>query len=79
MQKEEEKGRVIFFPVKHFPSFLEMEERKHIQDMIKYTWQQIRHECKDDPYAYRLRVEMFANILRSKWKLIDCKNIKKEE
>ena len=79
---QEKKGRIIFFPIKHFPRYSVSDELERLQAEINQANFNIRQNHyqngKYDNYQIMLRKQQLANMLRSKWKLIDCKSYKGE-
>jgi hypothetical protein len=69
--QEEEKGRVIFFPVIHFPSYTELSNIEKLNDWYNWAIQQIELECGNDRYALALRKQMLANRIRAKFYVVN--------
>ena len=77
MQKKE--GRLVYYPMKFFPSFWEIERLEILQDELRYTNAQIELQERNNKYNLLIRKQHLANMLRSKWEVIDCQNETKGE
>lgn len=66
----EQTAQVIFFPVKWFPPFLEIERLDQIQKEMNFTRWRIENECKGDKYKEMLRKQRLANKLKDKVHLV---------
>ena len=64
------KGRIIFFPLKHFPSYLTLEELAHMRDKFEILMQQIDYEEQHNHYQRQLRKQIFHNKMREQFKII---------
>ena len=70
---QEEKGRIIFFPTKHFPPYLELSRLEDLQTEFEFAQVQIAFEENYDKYNIMLRKQMLANRLRETLHIVSMK------
>jgi len=63
-------AQVMFFPIKYFPTFLEMEHLRQLQDEIYYCHRKIEHDSQGNRYQIVLRKQLLANRLRESFYIV---------
>ena len=67
-------SNVIFFPVKHFPSYTTLKKLEQIQMELNKFHSDIKIDCKD-PYELAVRKQQLANRIKNRIHIVkDCVN-----
>ncbi len=67
MQKE---NKVIFFPLKYFPTFLQYERLKNLQSEFHFFHINVEYQANGNKYEIMLRKQKMINKLRESFKIV---------